>query len=431
MILALLLFCLQFRYKTVTDESRMVYIKKANNGFQLIRNGSPFYIRGAAGNSHFGDLRECGGNTIRLYDTINLGAALNEAAKYGLAAIVDIPIPVNRYSVYESDSANRILMQKTRDFVRRFKNFPALLMWNLGNEVNYPGFSWKYFFRSNKFINTFNELIAIVHHEDAEHLLSTSLWNTTMRQLASIRIFSPALDIYSFNVFADIHRFNSKIDKFFKFFMPIPYYLSEFGSDGYWESLNTAWLSPIEQTSTKKVEQINTRYKIVTQDKDCLGSLIFFWGFKYEHTYSWFSLFMGDHKSEVIKELNYLWKKSAVKPSLIGLNYMLLDGKGAAKNIVLAPGQQVVSEIVFTNDRESSDSITVKWEIYPEGWNYDEDDMFFRPKPINYFFTSIDKNKVSFNAPLKEGPYRIFVYIYDKEKYFATTNTPFYVLNTK
>jgi hypothetical protein len=37
--------------------------------------------------------------------------------------------------------------------------------------------------------------------------------------------------------------------------------------------------------------------------------------------------------------------------------------------------------------------------------------------------------KASFITPDKEGPYRIFAYIFHENGYFASTNTPFYVLN--
>lgn len=433
LILALLITFIQFSNKKIADESKTVFVKKTNDGFILIRNGKPFYIQGAAGNTHFKELAEIGGNTIRLYDTVNLGTTLNEAAKYGLAAIVDIPIPVNRFNIYMNESS-RQLIQKTRSFINKYKDHPALLMWNLGNEVNFPTFSWKYFFKPNHFINTFNELIDIVHKEDPNHPVSTSLWNTTLKQLASIRIFSPTLDLYSFNVFADIKNVNLKIVKFFNLFTPVPYYMSEFGSDGYWESKNTTWLAPIEQTSTKKVEQINDRYRIIKQDmnKNCLGALIFFWGYKYEHTYSWFSLFMDGHKSEIIKELKFLWKKSPDKPSLIGLNYMLVNGKGGASDIIFAPNQLAKANLIFLDNKNSNnDSLRFKWEIYPEGWHYDEDDMFVRPKSLEDILVTTEKDKATFRAPSKEGPYRIFVYVYDKNGYFATTNTPFYVLNPK
>lgn len=433
-IISVVLFVIvQLSGRSDLDTSRIVIVKKTKDAFQLFRNGKPFNIQGAGGNSHCKELAEIGGNTMRVYDTINLGNTLDEAAKYGLAVIVDIPIPVNRYGAYSSEISNNILKRRIRTFVKKYKEHPAVLIWNLGNEVNYPVFSWKYFFRRQSFINTFNELIDIVHDEDPSHPVSTSLWNTSVSQLSSIRIFSPKLDILSFNVFGDVKNFDAKIRRFFLFFNAVPYYFSEFGSDGYWESKNTSWLAPIEQTSTKKVEQINNRYKFVTSEMHggCLGALVFFWGEKYEHTYSWFSFFMDGYKSEIIKEIKYLWNKSTSKPSLIGLNYMLVDGKGAADNIIFAPNKLVDSEILFMDGRSGNDSLTVKWEIYPEGWHFDEDDMFIRPKPLKNSFISMEKEKATFVTPDTSGPYRIFVYVYDNHGYFASTNTPFYVLSTK
>jgi hypothetical protein len=148
----------------------------------------------------------------------------------------------------------------------------------------------------------------------------------------------------------------------------VPYYISEWGSDGMWESKLTSWRSPIEQTSTKKAEQINARYNIIAKNKDggCLGSLVFFWGSKHELTFTWFSLYRNDYKSEIIKELEKLWKKSNTNPKLIGLEYMLIDGRGAADNLVFAPNELKISEIKFNTSK--TDSISIKWEIYPDVW---------------------------------------------------------------
>ena len=52
-------------------------------------------------------------------------------------------------------------------------------------------------------------------------------------------------------------------------------------------------------------------------------------------------------------------------------------------------------------------------------------------KKILDCFDKDDGNKLTFRTPAIEGPYRIFVFIYDQKGNFATTNTPFYVLNNK
>lgn len=414
------------------DETKTVYVKKVDKGFHLYKNGSPFFIQGASGNSHFKDLSSIGGNTIRLYDTLNLSNFLDEAEQYGLAVIVDIPIPAynKKYNAYLNGNDNRILKQKIKVLVKRHKHHPALLMWNLGNELFYPFVLCK-----NSFIDTFNELIDIIHAEDPNHPVCTTLAGVSRIEIASIYIHSPKIDLLSFNIFGNTKLYNYNVDQMSFLFGAIPYYISEWGSDGMWESKLTSWRSPIEQSSTKKAEQINARYSIIAKNKDggCLGSLVFFWGNKHELTFTWFSLYRNDYKSEIIKELEYLWKKSNTTPTLIGLEYMLVDGKGAADNIVFAPNELKISEIKFKDSQ--NDSVRIKWEIYPDAWYQSWYENKYKkiidPKEIVGSFVSFEKNKANFMTPAIEGPYRIFAFIYDQNGYFATANTPFYVLNPK
>jgi beta-galactosidase/beta-glucuronidase len=65
---------------------------------------------------------------------------LDEAHRYDLAVIVDIYIPTysTSHNLYEDEDDNMLLKQKVRDLVYQHKDHPALLIWNLGNEVNYP-----------------------------------------------------------------------------------------------------------------------------------------------------------------------------------------------------------------------------------------------------------------------------------------------------
>lgn len=423
----------------LTNESATVFIKKTEQGFQLIRNGSPFYIKGAAGNSHFKELADMGGNTLRLYDTTNIQSRLDEALKHGLAVIVDIPVPpYSRYN-YLDEEENRILKQKVKELVQKNRDHPALLMWNLGNEVNYPKVHWKDLIRENKskirFIKKFNELIDIVKIGDKNHPVSTSKWNIGIGHYASFRIFSPGIDIISFNVFGDTKNINKKINQYYFLFGKFPFYVSEFGPDGWWmqEPQYTSWRSPIEPTSAKKAEQIRSRYQLIENNKNCLGSLLFFWGNKYECTHTWFSLFKEEFKSEILMEVERLWKESDNQPNFVGLEYMLVEGKGAADNLIFKPDELKNAELKLNVD--GYENITIKWEIYPDvwyqGWNEEKYNTkkLDPPAPVECFINA-KNNTASFITPGKEGPYRIFAYVYDKDGYFATTNTPFYVINT-
>ena len=436
------LFTLRYYHgKKIIDESKSVHIKQTEKEFQLVRNGKHFYIRGAAGDSHFQELADLGGNTVRLYDTINLQSNLDEAAKYGLAVIVDIPIPAYSGKNYINEEENKVLKKKIKVLVKKYKNHTALLMWNLGNEINYPKVHWKDFLRENlgkkRFISTFNDFIDIIHNEDKNHPVSTTLWNSDFQQHVAFEIFSPEIDLISYNVFGDVNNVKEQINQISFLFGKSPYYISEFGSDGWWwlEAKKTSWDSPIEQTSAKKAEQIKTRYSLIVNNfENCLGSLLFFWGYKYECTDTWFSLFNDEYKSEIMIELEHLWRKSSDRPNLIGLDYMLVDGKGALDNLIFTPNELKGSELKL--ESSNIDSLRIRWEIYPDvwyhGWNEEKYNTKKLKPPIPLeCFLSAEKNKTVFITPGKEGPYRIFAYVYDNHGFFATTNTPFYVLNPK
>jgi hypothetical protein len=196
----------------------------------------------------------------------------------------------------------------------------------------------------------------------------------------------------------------------------------------------TSWWSPIEPTSEKKAEQINSRYNLIANSTNCFGSLLFYWGNKYECTHTWFSLFKDGYKSEILMEMERLWGHSNYQPEFIGLEYMLIEGKGAADNLIYKPHELKNAELKLNAD--VNDSIRIKWEIYPDVWFQGWNEEKYNTKKLNppvplECFISAEKNTATFITPEKEGPYRIFAYLYNKNGYFASTNTPFYVLEPK
>jgi len=410
------------------DKNRIVYVEKTESGFQLIRNGEPFHIQGAGGESHFKELAEIGGNTIRLFNSSDLKNKLDEAHRYGLAVIVDIYIPSysTSYNLYQDENENRSLKQDVRDLVYQHKDHPALLIWNLGNELNYP-----LVFRKNDFIKTFNELVSIIQEVDPNHPVSTSIIGAGRKTMSSIFIHSPELDIISFNTFGNTRLVHRNLAQVSFLFGTKPYLLSELGPDGPWESSTTSWDAPIESTSSIKAELYRARSKMIegNEDSASLGFLVFYWGTKLERTHTWFSLFRDGEKSESINVIEALWNQSDISPQLSGMNYMLVNHKGAHDNIIFSPGELSHAEIVF--HKNYNDSLRIDWEIYHEAWYDDTSDIVVKNyKPINTFI-SFKKNETTFLAPIKQGPYRIFAYIYNDDGTFATTNTPFYVLNNQ
>lgn len=408
-----------------TQFKPVVYLQKTEDGHQLMRNGKPFYMKGgAAHSSYLKELREAGANTARIYDTINLKQTLDKAEALGLAVVVDLPMPKFRDDpeFYEDPELFEKMKNRIKLVVRKNKDHPALLYWNLGNELFYP-----YFYKNTSFHTSFNILIDLVHELDPNHPVSTVTIGANKLRVLSIHRKSPDLDFISFNSFGILSTFSKKL----KPISPIwsgPHVITEWGVNGSWEAQVTSWKAPIEENSTKKAEQIKERYyKYIEplKSENSLGSFVFYWGQKNEVTPTWYSLFgLSGKKTQAIFELSQIWNNN--KNGIFKgpeLDYLLINEKGAFSDIILIPGTRTEAEVVLPDQKKNQDNLKYHWEIRNESWDNIDMSRIIEGED----FIEGGKNAV-FKAPEKEGPYRLFVYLTDESDYFATANIPFYVL---
>jgi hypothetical protein len=61
--------------------------------------------------------------------------------------------------------------------------------------------------------------------------------------------------------------------------------------------------------------------------------------------------------------------------------------------------------------------------MYREDWNYPKG-----PPVVSRLFADSTLPVTDFRAPQKEGPYRVFITVYNSKGYFATANIPIYVI---
>lgn len=347
---------------------------------------------------------------------------MDDAEALGLAVVVDIPLPkfVNDPEFYEKEELFLELKEKIGKTVSRHRNHPALLYWNLGNELYYP-----YLHVRTTFFENYNKLIDLIHEIDPNHPVSTTTIGANKSRVLTIITRSPQLDFISFNSFGILSQFEEKI----KPISPVwkgPHVISEWGVNGPWEAALTSWSAPIEETSTKKAEQIKERhqkYIAPLKEINSLGSFIFYWSKKNEITPTWYSLFGEDHlKTQAVFELTNIWKntKSKIFPGP-EIEYLLINNEGAFENITLPPGLLNYAEVVLPDGKIQDPDY--RWEIRHESW-----DQFHISKVVPGSEFESNGPKISFKTPKKEGPYRLFVYLTNNTGYVATANVPFYVL---
>ncbi|MET7000072.1 glycoside hydrolase family 2 TIM barrel-domain containing protein [Chitinophaga defluvii] len=403
-----------------------VFIKKTDNKYTLYRNGAPYIIKGAAGSEHLQQLQEAGGNTIRTWDTLNLGHILDDAQAHGIAVIAGFPMPVSNIEAYYEDETKVAAQYAAfQQIVLKYKSHPALLMWCLGNELDFP-----YKLRFNAFYTVYNRLLKMIHTADPDHPVTTALTNFERRSIYNIRLKVRGLDLISFNTFGMLRTLQADLDKF-SWFWDGPFLLTEWGINGPWEATYTAWGAPVENTSTKNASHYMQLYQenMPVNNPRFLGACIFYWGQKQEGTPTWFSLFdRNGAASETVNVMQYLWTGQWPLHKPPSLKYMLVDGKGGQDNVMLLPNQEQSATLVFQDSARST--YRVHWEIQEEDWYTQHRYEVTGQPPAVFDSLLINCNTygATFRTPAKEGPYRIFATVFDKNGYFASTNTPFYVV---
>lgn len=398
---------------------RKVEIVERNNKFVLLRNGQPYYIKGAAGYKHYDRLKAYGGNSVRVWHTDNAQQVLDEAQRLGLTVTLGIWLgrEYEGFDYYDKKAVADQL-QRVRQIVIEYKDHPALLMWGVGNELYAEGTSAKVW-------DAVNEIAGMIHEIDPDHPTTTTVMNVPQKEINLIARRCPAIDLLSINSFGAMQNYQEELSQSD---WEGPYLFSEFGARGYWETHSTEWFAPIEQTSSGKADFTRQRYKqaVETDPDKCLGTYVFMWGDKYEKTPTWFTLITENgQETETVQVMQELWsgKKKNKAPYIA---YLTLNNKYCIDNVYLRPGQTCTAT-VYTFDPEG-DSLQLYWEVLPETFVADGNSVKeVKPEAIRNVIQQTEANKVSLLAPAAEGAYRLYVYVYDGQNNVGTANFPFYV----
>lgn len=411
-------------------EKKAVYIRYHDGKYTLFRFGKPFFVNGAAGTTHLAELKLAGGNTIRTWDTLGLDKILADAEKNNIAVVAGLPMPYNEDmdAFYNNDAKVQAQFERYRKLIIKYRGRRGILCWCLGNELSYP-LKPKFF----KFYKVFNRLVDMIHREDPDHPVTTTLVNFQEKYIVNIKLWT-RIDFISFNIFGAIRTISADLQKFHRLWSG-PYMITEWGIEGPWEGTNqTAWSAFIEPTSDKKAEQYRELYEryMPVKDPGFLGSMAFYWGYKQETTPTWFSLFdKAGNKSASVNVMQYLWTGRWPAQQAPGVKYMLVDKKGAADNLLYNP-DSIINAQVFLKDTTSKANLRFDWFVQPEDWFKLKHFYNLKEKQsLDELTVSENKDHFSFHAPKREGPYRVYVYIYNNKGYFATCNTPFYVVGAK
>lgn len=200
---------------------------------QILVNGSPYFMKGICYHpvpkgridrsfetidQDLDLMKEAGINTIRIYRPIDNILVLDKIEKAGIKVIISFGYNQNGY--YD------ILSGTYADYVLKFKNHNAILLWELGNEYNYHP---EWFDGDIKnWYAALNNAAENIHQIDPNHPVATAHGDLPDSLALSL---SPNIDVWGLNIYrwddpsSLITKWNATSKK--------PMYFSEAGGDSY------------------------------------------------------------------------------------------------------------------------------------------------------------------------------------------------------
>lgn len=407
-----------------------VKIEKHGDQFQLIREGQPYFIKGARTirTRYMDKVTEYGGNSVRIGYSENVEEVLDEAHQKGITVMFGLPFKPERAGFdYNNEKAVQEQHDRMIEIVNKYKNHPAILLWAIGNELDHIPGKEEY---NLKMWNAVNQVAKSIHKVDPNHPAMTVIGSGRKYKLHDLMERCPDLDLLGMNAYGDIGEIPGWLRKYN---WNKPYAVTEWGPTGHWQVPKTKWGAVIEETSTEKAKVYRERYEnVIASDPWCLGSYVFLWtSNRQERTHTWYNMFHDDgSEKEVIEVMQYMWTGEWPDNRSPQIKSLKIEGQTAKDDINLE-ALKTFSATIEVED-PNSDELQIIWELIPENKEFGAyaGQGETKPAPVNNAIqnTTNNGNQVVFQVPNAKGDiFRMFVYVYDGHNNVAVANIPFHV----
>ncbi|NOR35607.1 MAG: DUF4434 domain-containing protein [Woeseiaceae bacterium] len=401
-----------------------VEIVPTDTGYQLMRGGDPYVIKGAGmGIDDIERFASHGGNSIRNWTTTgeyqDVTALLDSAHEHGVTVALGLPMRAERHGFdYNDPDAVAAQLEVFRDDVIKYRDHPALLAWIIGNELNHS-------YTNPAVYDAVNDVAAMIHELDPNHPTTTTLSGFKPDVIGEIQARAPDLDFISFQMYGSLFGLRDEIERLG---FTEPFMVTEWGTIGYWEMETTSWGVSAELTSTEKADVILRAHREILSSLEgqLIGNYVFLWGQKQERTPTWFGLFTeAGEETEAVDAMHYIWNGDWPANRTPQVRSMLLDGKTHKESVTLLQGQSYDAEFdVFDHE---GDQLTFRWEVKAESGDAAEGGDFEKAiDNVEDFLSDPDAAATHLTAP-EPGRYRLFAYAYDDHGHAAHANIPFLV----
>ncbi|MBP5560003.1 MAG: DUF4434 domain-containing protein [Bacteroidales bacterium] len=421
-----------------TDAVSVKILRNSSGEWQMTVGDTPFYVNGAATNRYYTDVRKFGGNTIRLYSpkSADTKDIMDDAYKAGLKVYLGLGMSAAEYMDYTD--AKKVADQKETilNYVRQYKNHPALLCWSIGNEIEASNENnldlWK----------AVGDIAKSIDELDGKHPITCALAGSATARLQNLVKYAPEVDFISVNsYYPSVGNIAANIAAAG---IDLPYMVTEFGPRGTWamsaepgrilpwgDNYSSSSSALVEETSTEKE---NVYLNILEQDikakqsQGCIGSFVFVWGYQtHGEVLNWYSTHTVDHYSYgVCDAMQKCWTgewPSARAPRIESRNDMTMNGLIADNAIKVKAGSDNTAKVTAKASTEVN--LRYHWIIFREGDHKSDGSM---PDGIENLIADNALQEISFKAPSAVGGYRLYVFVLDDvNKKAASACIPFCV----
>jgi hypothetical protein len=400
-----------------------VTIQGSVGSFEIMRNGNPYFVKGAGGDKRLDVITLSGGNSVRTWGTDSKTIDfLDQAEANGLTVLMGLWVGHEAHGFNYNDAvAVNKQLDEFRNWVRLYKDHPAVLAWAIGNEVELGVSNYNL-----KVWNAINDIALMIQQEDGNHPTLTVVAGIDIQKTQHILERAPNLDLIGVNAYGGIGGVDQTLQNggWNK-----PYLITEWGPNGQWESQTTNWGEPIETSSTDKAALYKSRYQnfIAPAEGRCVGSYVFLWADKMEETPTWYGLFLPktQEKTQAVEEMQFNWTgfyPANRAPKIISAT---VAGKASNQNPVIK--NDIGNVVTIEASDPENDPLQYEYIIQSD----DGRDMItsneFTLSYIPGLITSIENNTATFNAPQDKKSYRLFIFVRDGQGNAATINVPFQV----
>ena len=416
-----LLFTFLLLFSIIANsQSSKVEIIESNGSFTLLKDGKPYYIKGAGAKDHFDLLEASGANSIRIWSTNN-GQLLDSAYNHGMTVSLGLYIRPERSGMnYNDEYAVKGQIEQLKQEILKYKDHPALLIWGIGNEVDLRYSNFKVW-------DTIEELAKFIKENDPNHSTMTVIAGLDPSKVYMIKKRCPSIDILGLNAYGSIENASNYIRKYN---WDKPYIVSEWGVNGPFEAPKTSWGAKIEPPGGIKAKQRMRRYKqLIEADYElCLGSYCFLWGQKQESTATWHGMFLSDGRpTEAVDFMANCWMGKWPDSRAPSINSIKLNEVSWRKEHFLASNTEATLAISY--DLFNNEEILINYTLYPEAFtNKIGGDIQDSVSEIEFeIISNTNDGEIVFKTPSKPGSYRIFATISNSNNQSSVANIPFIV----